>query len=102
MCPFSFVGLIPADLEVSDPSRTEAVEGFDSDMENEIKVKEEEFHQDQKAHLITPRHVLTPFELEGLWNLLGKLEELPSHKKCVPTGIRNAAALLDDMKVGPF
>uniref|UniRef100_A0A3P9MGD5 [histone H3]-dimethyl-L-lysine(36) demethylase n=1 Tax=Oryzias latipes TaxID=8090 RepID=A0A3P9MGD5_ORYLA len=92
------IGLIPADLEVSDPSRTEAVEGFDSDMENEIKVKEEEFHQDQKAHLITPRHVLTPFELEGLWNLLGKLEELPSHKKCVPTGIRNAAALLDDMK----
>uniref|UniRef100_A0A8C7YWP7 [histone H3]-dimethyl-L-lysine(36) demethylase n=1 Tax=Oryzias sinensis TaxID=183150 RepID=A0A8C7YWP7_9TELE len=96
--PSCFVGLTPADLEVSDPSRNEAVEGFDSDMENEIKVKEEEFHQDQKAHLITPRHVLTPFELEGLWNLLGKLEELPSHKKCVPTGIRNAAALLDDMK----
>uniref|UniRef100_A0A3B3DVG7 [histone H3]-dimethyl-L-lysine(36) demethylase n=1 Tax=Oryzias melastigma TaxID=30732 RepID=A0A3B3DVG7_ORYME len=92
------LGLTPSDLEISDPSRNEAFEGIDSDMENEIKVKEEEFHQDQKAHLITPRHVLTPFELEGLWNLVGKLEELPSHKKCVPTGIRNAAALLDDMK----
>uniref|UniRef100_A0A665XEK6 [histone H3]-dimethyl-L-lysine(36) demethylase n=1 Tax=Echeneis naucrates TaxID=173247 RepID=A0A665XEK6_ECHNA len=37
-------------------------------------------------------------ELEGLWNLLGKLEELPAHKKCVPAGIRNAAALLEDMR----
>uniref|UniRef100_A0A3Q1ENE6 Lysine (K)-specific demethylase 2Ab n=1 Tax=Acanthochromis polyacanthus TaxID=80966 RepID=A0A3Q1ENE6_9TELE len=43
-------------------------------------------------------HVLTPFELEGLWNLIGKLEELPAHKKCVPAGIRNAAALLEDMR----
>uniref|UniRef100_A0A3B5AK39 [histone H3]-dimethyl-L-lysine(36) demethylase n=1 Tax=Stegastes partitus TaxID=144197 RepID=A0A3B5AK39_9TELE len=48
--------------------------------------------------VLTPQHVLTPFELEGLWNLIGKLEELPSHKKCVPVGIRNAAALLEDMK----
>lgn len=43
--------------------------------------------------------MLTPFELEGLWNLLGKLEELPSHKKCVPEGIANAAGLLEDMRV---
>uniref|UniRef100_A0A8B9KCW8 [histone H3]-dimethyl-L-lysine(36) demethylase n=1 Tax=Astyanax mexicanus TaxID=7994 RepID=A0A8B9KCW8_ASTMX len=41
---------------------------------------------------------LTPFELEGLWNLLGKLESLPSHKKCVPAGIHNAPALLHDMR----
>ncbi|XP_069047463.1 lysine-specific demethylase 2A isoform X2 [Lepisosteus oculatus] len=42
---------------------------------------------------------LTPFEMEGLWNLLGKLESLPSHKKCVPAGIHNAPALLHDIKV---
>ncbi|MCJ8730314.1 hypothetical protein PDJAM_G00182870 [Pangasius djambal] len=41
---------------------------------------------------------MTPFELEGLWNLLGKLESLPSHKKCVPAGIHNAPALLHDMR----
>lgn len=42
---------------------------------------------------------LTPFELEGLWQLLHKLEELPAHKKCVPAGIRNAPALLGDIRV---
>lgn len=42
---------------------------------------------------------MTPFELEGLWNLLGKLESLPSQKKCVPAGIHNAPALLHDMRV---
>ncbi|KAJ8271232.1 hypothetical protein COCON_G00100910 [Conger conger] len=41
---------------------------------------------------------LTPFELEGLWNLLGKLESLPPHKKCVPAGIHNAPALLHDIR----
>ncbi|XP_061106600.1 lysine-specific demethylase 2A isoform X2 [Conger conger] len=41
---------------------------------------------------------LTPFELDGLWNLLGKLESLPSHKKCVPAGIHNAPALLHDIR----
>ncbi|KAL2097346.1 hypothetical protein ACEWY4_006553 [Coilia grayii] len=41
---------------------------------------------------------LTAFELEGLWSLLGKLESLPSHKKCVPAGIHNAAALLHDIR----
>uniref|UniRef100_A0A673K6R2 [histone H3]-dimethyl-L-lysine(36) demethylase n=1 Tax=Sinocyclocheilus rhinocerous TaxID=307959 RepID=A0A673K6R2_9TELE len=41
---------------------------------------------------------LTPLELEGLWELLHKLEELPAHKKCVPAGIRNAPALLRDIR----
>uniref|UniRef100_A0A6Q2ZND1 [histone H3]-dimethyl-L-lysine(36) demethylase n=1 Tax=Esox lucius TaxID=8010 RepID=A0A6Q2ZND1_ESOLU len=45
-----------------------------------------------------PKVHLTPFELEGLWNLLGKLESLPSPKKCVPAGIHNAPALLHDMR----
>lgn len=42
---------------------------------------------------------LTPLELEGLWQLLHKLEALPTHKKCVPAGIRNAPALLCDIRV---
>lgn len=63
--------------------------------------KEEEIIEEEEAGQVTaPQHVLTPFELEGLWNLLGKLEELPANKKCVPAGIRNAAALLEDMRVG--
>ncbi|KAM9817824.1 lysine-specific demethylase 2A-like isoform 9-T11 [Syngnathus typhle] len=41
---------------------------------------------------------LTPLELEGLWNLVGKLESLPSNKKCVPPGIQNSLALIADMK----
>uniref|UniRef100_A0A671MYZ8 [histone H3]-dimethyl-L-lysine(36) demethylase n=1 Tax=Sinocyclocheilus anshuiensis TaxID=1608454 RepID=A0A671MYZ8_9TELE len=42
---------------------------------------------------------LTPLELEGLWELLHRLEELPAHKKCVPSGIRNAPALLSDIRL---
>uniref|UniRef100_A0A672QN39 [histone H3]-dimethyl-L-lysine(36) demethylase n=1 Tax=Sinocyclocheilus grahami TaxID=75366 RepID=A0A672QN39_SINGR len=42
---------------------------------------------------------LTPFELKGLWHLVENLESLPSHKKCVPSGIHNAAALLHDIRV---
>uniref|UniRef100_A0A8C6KL96 [histone H3]-dimethyl-L-lysine(36) demethylase n=1 Tax=Nothobranchius furzeri TaxID=105023 RepID=A0A8C6KL96_NOTFU len=63
----------------------------------ELEIKKEEIEK-QKPQVNTPRHFLTPFELEGLWNLLGKLEELPANKKCVPAGIQNAAALLEDMK----
>uniref|UniRef100_A0AAQ6AF91 [histone H3]-dimethyl-L-lysine(36) demethylase n=1 Tax=Amphiprion ocellaris TaxID=80972 RepID=A0AAQ6AF91_AMPOC len=42
---------------------------------------------------------LTPLEVEGLWNLLGKLESLPTNKKCVPAGIHNAPALITHIKV---
>lgn len=60
----------------------------------------EECKESDVTQLGTLKHVLTTFELEGLWNLLGKLEELPVNKKCVPAGIRNPTALLDNMKVG--
>uniref|UniRef100_A0A4W3HCJ4 Uncharacterized protein n=1 Tax=Callorhinchus milii TaxID=7868 RepID=A0A4W3HCJ4_CALMI len=42
---------------------------------------------------------LTEFELKGLKALVEKLESLPDNKKCVPEGIRDASALLGDMKV---
>lgn len=60
----------------------------------------EDYKEQEATRLTTSKHVLTTFELEGLWNLLGKLEELPAHKKCVPAGIRTPAALLEDMRVG--
>uniref|UniRef100_A0A8D3DGP8 [histone H3]-dimethyl-L-lysine(36) demethylase n=1 Tax=Scophthalmus maximus TaxID=52904 RepID=A0A8D3DGP8_SCOMX len=64
-----------------------------------VKAEEkEEEEEEEAAEATTPQHMLTPFELEGLWNLVGKLEELPVHKKCVPAGIMNAAALLEDMR----
>ncbi len=99
--PFS--GLTRADLETNDRSGNGTSNGVESDAEiAEIKIKEEEVEEvkEEAAQVSTPQHVLTTFELEGLWNLLGKLEELPAHKKCVPAGIRNAAALLEDMRVG--
>lgn len=100
-----FSGLTRADLETNDHSGNGTSNGVESDTEIvEIKVKEEEVKEEVKeeeaAQVSTPQQVLTTFELEGLWNLLGKLEELPAHKKCVPAGIRNAAALLEDMRVG--
>lgn len=90
------IGLTPADLE------TRNGDDIDSDDEKEeldIKVMEEVEVKEEPVTPINARApVLTPFELEGLWNLLGKLEELPPHKKCVPEGIKNAAALLQDMR----
>lgn len=49
-------------------------------------------HKDKKVHL-------TQFELEGLRCLVDKLESLPLHKKCVPTGIEDEDALIADVKV---
>ncbi|XP_052551668.1 lysine-specific demethylase 2A isoform X1 [Tympanuchus pallidicinctus] len=42
---------------------------------------------------------LTQFELEGLRCLVDKLESLPLHKKCVPTGIEDEDALIADVKL---
>ncbi|XP_051541244.1 lysine-specific demethylase 2B-like isoform X2 [Myxocyprinus asiaticus] len=42
---------------------------------------------------------LTEFELSGLKALVENLESLPETKRCVPEGIKDPQALLDDMKV---
>ncbi len=42
---------------------------------------------------------LTEFELNGLKALVEKLESLPETKKCIPEGIEDPQALLDDVKV---
>ncbi|XP_069071009.1 lysine-specific demethylase 2B isoform X5 [Pleurodeles waltl] len=41
---------------------------------------------------------LTEFELKGLKALVEKLESLPDNKKCVPEGIEDPHALLENMK----
>lgn len=98
--PSLLSGLTQADLETIDHSGNGTSNGVDSDNENQMIEFKEEVKEEEVAEVTTPQHVLTTFELEGLCNLLGKLEELPPHKKCVPAGIRDATALLDDMRVG--
>uniref|UniRef100_A0A096M6W0 Lysine demethylase 2A n=1 Tax=Poecilia formosa TaxID=48698 RepID=A0A096M6W0_POEFO len=94
------IGLTRADVGSNDPpiNGTNGVDGEDEEKPKVEEIKEEEGDEELENKIGTTRPVLTPFELEGLWNLLGKLEELPAHKKCVPAGIRNAAALLEDMR----
>lgn len=99
-----FSGLTQADIETNGNTKNGTSNGVVSDTEIlEVKIKQDEVEvedeEEEAAH--TPQQqMLTPFELEGLWNLLGKLEELPDQKKCVPVGITDPAALLEDMRVG--
>ncbi|CAJ1053010.1 lysine (K)-specific demethylase 2Aa isoform X1 [Xyrichtys novacula] len=62
------------------------------------QVKEEEKEEEEEEEVTADRVNVTPLELEGLCNLLGKLEALPSNKKCVPAGIHNAPALITHIK----
>lgn len=73
----------------------------DDQQKEEVKDEGEEEEEEAPSPSARPgvKVHLTPLELEGLWQLLHKLEGLPAHKKCVPTGIRNAPALLSDIRV---
>ncbi|XP_074545028.1 lysine (K)-specific demethylase 2Aa isoform X2 [Halichoeres trimaculatus] len=62
------------------------------------QAKGEEEQEEEEEEEQTDRIHVTPLELEGLWNLLGKLEALPTNKKCVPAGIHNAPALITHIK----
>lgn len=97
-----FLGLTQADLELNEPTGNGTPNGVESDDENKevhLKKEEEDEIKEETDPPVKPPYSLTPFELEGLLNLLGKLEELPANKKCVPEGIGDAAALLEDMRV---
>ncbi|XP_071263378.1 lysine (K)-specific demethylase 2Aa isoform X1 [Salvelinus alpinus] len=74
-----------------DPSTCESVNGHTQEEDEEEAPPTQGSKPGVKVHL-------TPFELEGLWNLLGKLESLPSQKNCVPAGIHDAPALLHDIR----
>lgn len=91
-------GLTPTDLETYDQARDGAPDG-DGEAADSMDVREDVKEEEAPA-VNKPKHVLTIFEMEGLWNLVGKLEELPDHKKCVPDGIKDPSALLSDMRVG--
>ncbi|XP_031604265.1 lysine (K)-specific demethylase 2Aa isoform X2 [Oreochromis aureus] len=70
-----------------------------SDPVNEqLKTEGEGVGSEEDSEKLPLKVHLTPLELEGLWNLLGKLEALPSNKKCVPAGIHNAPALITHIK----
>ncbi|XP_061534365.1 lysine (K)-specific demethylase 2Aa isoform X2 [Phycodurus eques] len=68
------------------------------DMEEEDKSVSEDDVSEQLSDKPAVPVNLTPLELEGLWNLVGKLESLPSNKKCVPSGIHNSLALITHIK----
>lgn len=89
--------MTPSDLESYDQTGNGAPDGINVESESDAI---ENLKEEEAAAVNKPKHVLTNFEMEGLWNLLGKLEELPEHKKCVPDGIRDPSALLNSMKVG--
>lgn len=92
-------GLAPTDQENYDQSGNCAPDGVNAEA-GSIDVSEDVKKEEEATAVNKPKHVLTNFEMEGLWNLLGKLEELPDHKKCVPDGIRDPSALLNNIKVG--
>ncbi|XP_056295326.1 lysine-specific demethylase 2A [Pseudoliparis swirei] len=92
------IGLTQTDIETNDQTKNGTANGVERTEIMEIVVKKEEVEEQETVEDAKPQHMLTPFELEGLWNLLGKLEELSDQKKCVPEGILNAAALLEDMR----
>ncbi|KAI3353228.1 hypothetical protein L3Q82_019262 [Scortum barcoo] len=80
-----------------DPA-TEHMEEEDEDEEEEEGSGSDEDSSEQQSDKPAVKVHLTPLELEGICNLLGKLEALPSNKKCVPAGIHNAPALITHIK----
>lgn len=94
---FCLSGLTPSDLETCDQTSNDGSGGLCAEAESADAGTDV---KDEATATTKAKHVLTTFEMEGLWNLLGKLEELPDHKKCVPDGIRDPSALLNDMRVG--
>ncbi|KAM9315211.1 lysine (K)-specific demethylase 2Aa isoform 2-T2 [Pholidichthys leucotaenia] len=73
--------------------------GTDAAAEQVNEKEESSSSEEEPPDKPAARIHLTPLELEGLRNLLGKLETLPSNKKCVPAGIHNAPALITHFKV---
>lgn len=71
----------------------------DEEDEDDEDEDEDDDSEDEESEQPEDNVHLTPLELEGIWNLLGKLEALPTSKKCVPAGIHNAPALITHIKV---
>uniref|UniRef100_A0A6P8P528 [histone H3]-dimethyl-L-lysine(36) demethylase n=1 Tax=Geotrypetes seraphini TaxID=260995 RepID=A0A6P8P528_GEOSA len=78
--------------------RTPSIEFSESGGSYHSHVDIDLFNQHSGLRKEVPITYLTRFELEGLGSLVDKLESLPLHKKCVPTGIEDEDALLADVK----
>lgn len=76
-----------------------SIEDEEEDEEDEDEDEEDDSEDEELEQQPGVKVHLTPLELEGIWNLLGKLETLPMSKKCVPAGIHNAPALITHIKV---
>ncbi|CAL8264291.1 unnamed protein product [Lota lota] len=98
------IGLTREEFQANKPTDNGTPDGVNSESEEKVITEvakeedEEEECKPEQESVNKPRSKLTPYELEGLWNLVGKLEELPANKKCVPAGILDATALLEDMR----
>lgn len=75
------------------------IEDEEDDEEDEDEDEEDDSEEEEMEQQPGVKVHLTPLELEGIWNLLGKLEALPTSKKSVPAGIHNAPALITHIKV---
>lgn len=84
---------------VSEQVKEEVEDEEDDEDDDEEESGSEEEASEQQSDKPAVKVNLTSLELEGMWNLLGKLEALPSNKKCVPAGIHNAPALITHIKV---
>ncbi|XP_030041680.1 lysine-specific demethylase 2A isoform X2 [Microcaecilia unicolor] len=78
--------------------RTPSIEFSDSGASYRSHMDLDLFSQHSGLRKEVPITFLTRFEQEGLRSLVDKLESLPLHKKCVPTGIEDEEALLADVK----
>ncbi|XP_068448030.1 lysine (K)-specific demethylase 2Aa isoform X4 [Clinocottus analis] len=87
-----------SDLASEQVKEVEDDEDDDEEEDDEEESSSEEEALEQQSEKPAVKVNLTPLELEGMWNLLGKLEALPSNKKCVPAGIHNAPALITHIK----
>ena len=86
-------------LLLSGLKKPASVDAASEQMKEEADDDSDEGASEQQSDKPAVKVHLTPLELEGMWNLLGKLEALPSNKKCVPAGIHNAPALITHIKV---
>ncbi|XP_027139512.1 lysine (K)-specific demethylase 2Aa isoform X2 [Larimichthys crocea] len=88
----------PSGSDLASVQVKEEEEEDDDDEEEEEEEEGDGSEEEQQSDKPAVKVHLTPLELEGMWNLLGKLEALPTNKKCVPAGIHNAPALITHIK----
>uniref|UniRef100_A0AAX7V371 Lysine-specific demethylase 2B n=1 Tax=Astatotilapia calliptera TaxID=8154 RepID=A0AAX7V371_ASTCA len=100
---------IPADFETKSKTESPSSDSRSQDMNEDSCGTHVRDEQGEKLERVPQDGPCTPdngkgqhlkaFELNGLRTLIEKLESLPENRKCIPMGIENPQALLDDLKV---